>query len=375
MEIRFQVSKPVLCGNEKRYVMEALDAGWISSTGTYLNQFEAAVARVLGVDECLSTSNGTTALHLACLAMGLQAGDEVVVPALTYVASANAVAYCGAKPVFADCDPSTWNSTAEQIEAAWTPRTVGVMPVHLYGMPTDIEAIARLCRERGAWLIEDCAESLGATVHGKPTGTFGDASIFSFYGNKTISTGEGGAVFIRDAKRRHHARMLRGQGMDLARRYWHPILGYNYRMTNIAAAIGLGQIEMIDFHLSERRRIAASYREALHPLAEEGLIRLPAMQEGYNSTYWLFCVVMASGGEQQRAVVMERLAREHGIETRPFFVPMHRLPMYSSAMPLPHADFLSTHGINLPTYTGLSDADIREISTALAKILRDVGSR
>ncbi|MGC0389260.1 DegT/DnrJ/EryC1/StrS family aminotransferase [Bradyrhizobium sp. USDA 241] len=171
MNIRYQVSKPVLCGNEKRYVVDALDSGWISSNGAYLQKFEEAIARTLRVDECLSSSNGTTALHLACLALGLKPGDEVIVPSLTYVASANAVRYCGATPVFADCDPVTWNATAELIEEAWTPRTVGVLAVHLYGMPADIERIARLCRERGAWLLEDCAESLGATVFGRPTGS------------------------------------------------------------------------------------------------------------------------------------------------------------------------------------------------------------
>jgi perosamine synthetase len=370
MTIRFQVSKPVLCGNEKRYVVDALDTGWISSNGAYLQKFEQAIAQTLCVDECLSASNGTTALHLACLALGLKPGDEVIMPSLTYVASANAVAYCGAKPVFADCDLATWNATAEQIERAWTPRTVGVLAVHLYGMPTDIENIAKLCKARGAWLLEDCAESLGATVSGKPTGSFGDASTFSFYGNKTISTGEGGALYVRDPERRRHARMLRGQGMDLNRRYWHPILGYNYRMTNIAAAIGLGQIEMLDFHLAERRRVAKRYLEQLRPLAAEGLLQLPVQVDGYDSTYWLFSAVLASGGEERRAKIMAHLADDYGIETRPFFVPMHRLPMYLSDGPLPNTDFLAAHGLNLPTYTGLSDPDIAEICKAVTQVVR-----
>lgn len=370
MEIRFQVSKPVLCGNEKRYVLDALDTGWISSNGAYLQKFENAVAETLGVDECLAVCNGTVALHLACLALGLKPGDEVIVPSLTYVASANAVAYCGATPVFADCDPVTWNATAETIEKAWTPRTVGVIAVHLYGLPTDVENISEMCRRRGAWLLEDCAESLGATIATKPTGSFGDASTFSFYGNKTISTGEGGALYLRDPERRRHARMLRGQGMDLNRRYWHPILGYNYRMTNIAAAIGLGQIEMLDFHLAERRRIAKRYLEQLRPLEDEGLLRLPAHINGYDGTYWLFSAVLTNGGDERRARIMNDLARDYGIETRPFFVPMHRLPMYSSDRSFPNTDFLSAHGINFPTYSGLSDADVDEICRAFAQVLR-----
>jgi perosamine synthetase len=372
MKIRYQVSKPVLCGNEKRYVVDALDTGWISSNGAYLQKFEHAIAETLGVDECLSASSGTTALHLACLALGLKPGDEVIVPSLTYVASANAIAYCGATPVFADCDPLTWNGTSELIEKVWTPRTVGVLAIHLYGMPTDIEKIAELCRSRGAWLLEDCAESLGATVSGKPTGSFGDAAAFSFYGNKTISTGEGGALYVRDPERRRHARMLRGQGMDLNRRYWHPILGYNYRMTNIAAAIGLGQIEMLDFHLAERRRIAKRYLEQLRPLAAEGLLQLPVKIDGYESTYWLFSAVLTSGGDERRASIMRHLADDYGIETRPFFVPMHRLPMYSSTQSFRNTEFLAAHGMNFPTYTGLSDSEVDEICSATGQVLQAI---
>ena len=369
MDIRFQVSKPVLCGREREYVLDAVDSGWISSNGPYIGRFESAVASLLGVDECLAASNGTTALHLACMALGLRPGDEVLVPSLTYVASANCVAYCGAKPVLVDCDRATWNAGAEHFAAAWTPRTVGVMAVHLYGLPAPVDAIARLCRERGAWLLEDCAESLGATVHGRPTGTFGDAATFSFYGNKTFSTGEGGMVYVRDPQRRAHARMLRGQGMDLQRRYWHPILGYNYRLTNIAAAIGLGQVERADYHLGERKRVARRYRAGLAKLAAAGLVALPAEVPGHESTCWLFSVVLASGGEQRRARVMQALAEGHGIETRPFFVPMHHLPMYASDAALPQTEFLGAHGMNLPTYAGLADADIDEICAALAATL------
>jgi perosamine synthetase len=370
MKISFQVSKPVLCGNEKAYVNDALDSGWISSNGAYIERFEKAIAGFLGVDRCLSSNNGTTALHLACLAMGLKPGDEVIVPTLTYVASANAVAYCGAKPIFSDCAPDTWNSTVENIEAAWTEKTVGVMVVHLYGLPAPVPEIKALCEARGAWLIEDCAESLGATIDGRPTGTFGDAATFSFYGNKTISTGEGGAVYVRDAEKQKLARMLRGQGMDLQRRYWHPIIGYNYRMTNIAAAIGLGQIEMVDYHLSERRRIAATYTRCLDPLAKEGLLRLPASKPGYKSTFWLFSSVLTSGGSERRERVMARLAEDYGIETRPFFVPMHHLPMYPSPGSFPEADYLSAHGVNFPTYSGLEDSQIEEICTAIGQVVR-----
>jgi perosamine synthetase len=372
MTIRFQVAKPVLCGREREYANDAIESGWISSNGVYINRFERAVAEMIGVGECLAATNGTAALHLACLAMGLKPGDEVLVPALTYVATANAVAYCGARPVFVDCDRETWNATAEHFADAWTPRTVGVMAVHLYGLPSPVVEIAELCRQRGGWLVEDCAESLGACIHGRAAGAFGDASTFSFYGNKTISTGEGGMLYVRDPEKRRLARMLRGQGMDLTRRYWHPILGYNYRMTNIAAAIGLGQIEMAEFHLGERRRIAGRYLHRLQPLADEGHLVLRAPVKGHEDTCWLFSVVLARGGEDRREAIMRELAYQFGIETRPFFVSMHHLPMYRTSASFPATEFLSAHGLNLPTYTGLSDREIDDICVALTTVIRTI---
>jgi len=370
MAIRFQVSKPVLRGNEKTYALDAIETSWISSNGQYIERFEKALAEFLGMDECLVTNNGTTALHLACLAMAIKPGDEVIMPSLTYVATANAVAYCGGVPVFADCDPDTWNATADTIAEAWTPRTAGVIAVHLYGQPSPVDQMIDLCRVRGGWLIEDCAESLGATINGKATGTFGDAATFSFYGNKTISSGEGGMVYVRDPELHLTTRLRRGQGMDLNRRYWHPILGYNYRMTNVAAAIGLGQIEMADWHLGERSRIAARYAAGLRPLVADGLVRLPATVDGYRNSFWLSSIVLTSGGAERRARVMARLESEGGIETRPFFVPMHRLPMYLSQQSLPVTEYLSDHGMNLPTYSELADQDIDEICLAIIDIVR-----
>jgi perosamine synthetase len=368
--VRFQISKPVLAGRERDYVLDAIDSGWISSTGSYIGAFEKGVGRVLGLEDGISVCNGTVALHLACLALGLRPGQEVIVPSLTYVATANCITYCDAKPVMADCDPKTWNLTTESIVPLINSRTAGIIAVHLYGLPSPIEEISELCRAQGLWLVEDCAESLGATVGGRATGAFGDAATFSFYGNKTISTGEGGMVFIRDPQRRAHARMLRGQGMDPQRRYFHPIVGYNYRMTNVAAAIGLGQVEQIDYHLSERRRIATSYYRGLASIEAEGLVMLPAELDRYKSSYWLFGLVLHGGGAGRRARIMEQLEREFGIETRPFFVPMHKLPMYKSDRILANAEFLGDHGISLPTYSGLTDSEVAEISEAVCHTVK-----
>jgi perosamine synthetase len=369
--LRFQVSKPVLLGREKEYVLDALESGWISSAGKYIGLFEGAVSAFLGAAEGIAVSNGTVALHVACLGMGLKPGMDVVVPSLTYVAAANAVAYCGARPVLADSDPRTWNLTVESVKEAWTPATVGVLAVHLYGLPAPIAPLAALCRERGAWLIEDCAEAFGARHDGICVGRFGDAAAFSFFGNKIISTGEGGMVFVRDEARRRLVRMIRGQGMQPDRRYWHPMLGYNYRLTNVAAAIGLGQMEMASHHIAERRRVAARYLEALAPLEKAGLVRLPVQPEGSYSVYWLFSIVLEGGGRPARDRIQERLLGEHGIETRPFFVPMHRLPMYEGRWEVPHAEFLGEHGLNLPTYSGLLGDDVDEISAAVSRVVTE----
>lgn len=371
MSLKFQVSKPVLAGREREYVLDALDSGWISSTGSYIHRFEEAFSHFLSVDECLTVVNGTAALHLACVTLGLQPGDEVIVPNLTYVATANAVAYCGATPIFADSDPDTWNLTVESVERAWTDRTVGVIAVHLYGLPAPVDSLRTLCDERGAWLIEDCAESLGASIQGTQTGRFGHAASFSFYGNKIISTGEGGMLYVQDSDLRLRARMLRGQGMDLERRYWHPIIGYNYRMTNVAAAIGLGQAEQIQFHLAERQRIADRYMNRLALATDKGILHFQKAPAGYKSAHWLFSVVLDSGGERRRARIAQMLSETFCIETRPFFVVMRRLPMYSSKNRLEVSDRLSAHGLNLPTYTGLQDEEIDYISDALLQALAD----
>jgi perosamine synthetase len=370
--IRYQVSKPLLAGKEKEYVSDGIETGWISSSGQYIGRFERAVSSLLQIEEGIAVCNGTVALHLACLGMGLKPGMEVIVPSLTYVASANAIAYCGARPVFTDSDPFSWNVTRESIERVWTSKTVGVLLVHLYGLPAPAIDVAALCQLRGAWLIEDCAEAFGARIEGRCVGGFGDAATLSFYGNKIISTGEGGMVFVRDPQRRMSVKMLKGQGMDLARRYWHPMIGYNYRMTNVAAAIGLGQVEMAKFHLSERRRIALRYLKNLQPLKDEGLIRLPIEPTGYHNVFWLFSIVLESGGAARRDKIQNVLLDKYGIETRPFFVPMHRLPMYAGKNILPQAEFLSDHGINLPTYSGLEDASIDEICSLIEKTIRAV---
>jgi perosamine synthetase len=364
--MRFQTSKPVLAGNESRYVQEALADGWISGHGEFITRFELEVSRFLGIDGGVAVGSGSAALHLALRALGLGAGEEVVVPAFTFVACPNAVTFCGGQPVFADCDPVTRNMTLEHIRAAVTPRTRGVMLVHLFGMPGPVRELRRYCDDNGLWLLEDCAQCFGGRVEGASAGSFGDAAAFSFYGNKVISTGEGGMVFVRDGGKRDLLCCLREQGMDLGRRHWHVERGYNYRMHNLAAAIGCGQIEMADYHIGERRRIAARYRRNLRPLEDCGILQLPVEQPGTLAVYWLYSVVLTRGGTAVRERIRDRAASRFGIQTRPFYYPMHRLPIYLQDLSLPNAEHLSDHGIVLPTYAGLADADIDEISAEIA---------
>ena len=359
------VAAPALVGNEKEYVLDCLESTWISSSGKYIERFEAAFAEFCGVKHALSCCNGTMALHLALLALGVGPGDEVIVPTLTYVASANAVAYCGARPVLVDSEPETWNMNPELILSRVTPRTKGIMVVHLYGHPTDMDPVMALARERGLFVLEDAAEAHGAEYKGRRAGSIGDIATFSFYGNKIVTTGEGGMVVTDDDELARKVRQLKGQGQDPERRYWFPVTGYNYRMTNIEAAIGLAQMEKIDWHMGRRRQTAACYRK--HLGGDACFTPSPAAPWARNA-YWINCVVLGRDFPLGRDDVMERLARA-GIETRPFFYPMHSLPMYREAgSGFPVAERLAARGINLPSSAALTEEDVAYVCRSLAEL-------
>ena len=249
------VSMPDLTGNEQAYAADAVASTWISSSGKYLDRFEQEFAEACGCRFALGTSNGTTALHLALAALGVGPGDEVIVPSMTYIATANAVTYCGAEPVFVDIEPTTWCLDPAKIEDAITPRTKGIIPVHLLGHPADMDPILEVARVHGLWVVEDAAEATFATYRGRVAGSMGHAATFSFFGNKILTSGEGGAVTFQDPQLERRMSMLRGQGMDPNRRYHFPIVGYNYRMTNVAAAILCGQMERHEALIARRRRI------------------------------------------------------------------------------------------------------------------------
>jgi perosamine synthetase len=359
---RISVAQPKMAGNERKYVLDCLDTNWISSNGKYIGAFEASFAEFCGVKHAIAASNGTTALHLALVALGLRPGDEVIVPTVTYIATANVVRYCGATPVLADVCAGTLNINPNDIERKITTRTRGIIPVHLYGHPADMTAVSRVAKKHGLWVVEDAAEAHGAEVLGKKVGGLGACAAFSFFGNKIVTTGEGGMVTTDDDDLAAKLRLYRGQGMDLTRRYWFPVVGYNYRMTNIQAAIGLAQMEVVDQALADREAIAAWYGQALAGLEEE--LVLPEQAEWARSVFWMYTIFLNDGDAHRRDSVMRELD-EMGIETRPVFYPLHVLPPYEEATSYPVADAWSPRGINLPTHRDLNRDDVERIAQSL----------
>jgi len=364
------IASPDLSGRESRYVNECLESTWISSVGHFITDFEVAFAKVAGSRHVVATNNGTTALHLALVAIGIGPGDEVIVPALTYIASANAVVYCGATPVFADVEADTLNLDPADIEHRITERTKAIIPVHLYGHPADMTAIMAIAERHGLTVIEDAAEAHGARVNGRPVGSLAHMGTFSFFGNKIVTTGEGGAVTTDDDELNARLRLLRGQGMDSNKRYWFSEIGFNYRMTNVAAAIGVAQLERIEQMLGRRREIAARYTELLAPVAG---ITLPVERPDARRVAWLYTVMIDGFSTEQRNELID-LLKADGIETRPVFYPLHLMPPYITepVASFPIAERLGAEGISLPTHMLLSDEDVSTVCAALVTRVAEV---
>jgi perosamine synthetase len=366
MSYQIPVAAPSLIGNEKKYVADCMESGWISSAGKYIELFEKGFAEFCGVKHAIACCNGTVALHLALAALGVEPDDEVIVPTLTFVATPNSVTYCGAKPVFVDSEPETWNLDPVQVEAKITPRTKGIIAVHLYGHPAQMKKLKEIAERHKIFLLEDAAEAHGAVCDGQIIGSIGDAATFSFYANKIITTGEGGMVVTSNDALAEKVRLLRGQGMDPNRRYWHPIIGYNYRMMNLAAAIGLAQLEKINEQLAVRLKIAEAYRGRLQDLP--GILPQPE-QSWAQHAYWMFSIVLQPDLWQTRNKIIEELAQQ-GIETRPVFYPAHTFPPYlkfSDGAAFPVAENLSANGISLPTWAGLTEDEMDYVCRALEK--------
>lgn len=353
--IEIPVYQPSLDGNEKKYVLDCLDSTWISSKGDYLKKFENSFSTRIDVKHATAVSNGTVALHLALVALGVGPGDEVIVPTLTYVASVNAIRYVGATPVFVDSLKDTWQADPRDIQKKITSNTKAIMVVHLYGQASEMDTIMAIAKNHNIFVVEDASEAFGSKYKNIPVGSIGDIGTFSFFGNKTITTGEGGMVVTNDQTLIDRVIHFKGQGLANHRQYWHDVVGYNYRMTNICAAIGLAQIERADHFIGRKREIANLYRKLLSDLPVEFQDEAP---ETFH-TYWMFSILVsdAKTRDDLRDYLMQK-----GIETRPLFYPVHTMPMYSVPFQLHRvAEDLGWRGINLPSYPGLQEGQIVRI--------------
>ncbi len=357
------VYTPYFTGKERKYVNACLDSSWISSRGEFVDRFETQFAEFVGAKRAITVANGTVALHLALLALGIKAGDEIIVPTLTYVASVNMIIAAGATPVFVDSLANTWQMDTVAIESAITPRTRGVMAVHLYGASCDMDALMAICRANRLYLIEDCAEAFGTYFNSQHVGTFGNVSTFSFFGNKTITTGEGGMVVSNDPQVADRAYHLKTQAVSPSQEYWHDMVGYNYRMTNICAAIGLAQIESAGEILALKEQIASWYDRYL----SEYPVERQAVPTGSRHSWWLYSILVAP----QRRDALRKYLRERQVETRPVFPPVHTFPHMRPELTFPVAERISAGGISLPSYPTLSESDVKKICSAIGDFLAE----
>lgn len=355
MKYRYPVYRPHFTGKEKQLILECIDSTWISSKGIFIAQFEKLFSSYLGTNYSVTVSNGTVALHTALLALGIGPGDEVLVPTLTYISSANAVSYTGANVVFVDCETNYWQMDVKAAEKKITSKTKAIMPVHLYGHSCDMDSIIELAKRYSLFIVEDCAEAIGTRYRGQLAGTFGDIACFSFFGNKTITTGEGGIVATNNSHLEQMMSRIKGQGLAIGKEYWHDIIGFNYRMTNICAAIGCAQLEAVNEIIQKKHIISDWYKENLlnFPVTIH-----PCRPDTYHS-YWMVSILCDD--KVDRDPLRSHL-RENGIETRPLFYPLHLMDIYSRPNEVfPVSEDIAFRGINLPSYPDLSKIDVFEI--------------
>ena len=353
------IAKPTLLNMELQYVIDCIETNWISSQGKYIKMFEDSFAEYIGSKHAIAVSNGTTALHLALVTYGIGPDDEVIVPSLTFIATANAVTYTGAKVVFADSELDTWNIDPASFEKLITPRTKAIIPVHLYGQPCKMDEIMEIAKRHNLIVIEDAAEAHGARYKGKYVGSIGHVGCFSFFGNKIITTGEGGMIVTDDYNIFKKARILRDHGMDPDKKYWHSVIGYNYRMTNLQAAIGFAQVERFSEILERKIQIAEIYNK--HLKSNKNFI-LPPGNNWSTNVCWLYSIVLKNktyNGLSRDALI--EVLKKQNIETRPFFYPIHKMPPYRADLNMPVCDLLSENGLNLPSYPDLNDEEIVHI--------------
>jgi len=364
---RVPVLEPLLGGNELEYVSDCVKTNWISSQGRYVQRFEDEIKQYTGANYVLAVSNGTVALHLALVALGIGVNDEVIVPNLTFGATLNAIILSGAKPVIVDVDKIDWNISIKLIEDSITPNTKAIMPVHIYGVPCKMSNIVEISKRYNLRVIEDCAEALGSRIANKHVGTFGDAGTFSFFGNKVITCGEGGAVIFRDRDTYEKAKVLRDHGMKPEKRYWHEVVGFNYRLTNLQAAIGCAQLEQLPIFREKREKIFIWYSKYL---ISSGFFEVQEYDENIECSYWLFTVKLKEHSLIRRDELIEKLAKV-GIDTRPVFYPMSSMPAFKDFKNNLNGNscLVSWNSISFPTSVYLSEEDIRNISIETIKFI------
>lgn len=351
------VAKPYFDDEEIALVNECIVSGWVSSGGAFVTEFEELVSKQCSRKHAIACSSGTSALHLALLAMGVKDGDEVIVPTLSFIASANAITYTGAKPVFVDSEMESWNIDPLKIEEAITPKTKAIMPVHLYGHPAQMDEINTIAHQHNLLVVEDGAEAQGAFYKERPVGSLGHVATFSFFGNKVITTGEGGMIVTDDDEIASKARILRDHGMSPQKRYWHTELGFNYRMTNLQAAVGVAQMRKFDWIVKKKKNIADWYISNLSGC--NGLV-LPPNLSWADNVFWLFTILI---DEEKFGVSVCKLAEDlksNGIDTRPVFYPIHTQPIYANnhEKGFPCAERLNRMGLSLPSSPDLTSDDV-----------------
>jgi len=364
------VNTPLLDGNELRYVTECVKGGWISSEGPFVERFERGIAKCVSRHHGIAVASGSAALDVAVAALGIEPGDEVIMPTHTIISCAAAVVHAGARPVLVDSDPATWNMDVGQIEARITSRTKAIMVVHIFGLPVDMDPVLEVASRRGLLVIEDAAQMIGQTYKGRPCGSFGDISIFSFYPNKHITTGEGGMVLCDDERLADRARSFRNLCFQSKRRFVHEELGWNYRISNLQAALGLAQLETLPKHLERKRAIGRRYRKLL--AGARGLELPPGDQAYAENIYWVFGLILADDVPFDAEEAMRRLA---GVEvgTRPFFWPMHEQPVFKKmglflGESYPVSERFARRGFYIPSGLALQDAQIDEVADSVQRL-------
>lgn len=378
MDKFYAVAEPDIGAHEEEFLLDAFRSGWISSLGSYIGRFEEEFSNFCSAKHGIAVCNGTAALHLSLVALGIGAGDEVILPSLTFVATSAAIRHAGATPVFVDCIPEIGVIDPDAVQQAITDKTKAIIAVHLYGHPADADAILKIANTHNLFFIEDAAEAHGAKCRGKRVGGLGHVGIFSFYGNKVLTTGEGGMITTNDDKLDQRIRLLRDHAMDKERRYWHPEVGFNYRITNLQAAIGVAQLDRYEELKTKREKILENYKKS--GIEKKYFLSFNPQLDWATPTVWLISIVFKDKLNIEKRNLVAKKLREKGIDTRPYFIPNHKMPPYKSyrvvgalgGSSLPVSDALSMTGLNLPSSTNLTKDDILYITENLETAIESI---